>query len=212
VTEPIADEYAPLQQRVHAAAETMPGLLHLFHMRVVVHPDVPGTAWLWASRRRWRIGGWQFGPPVPDEIRVSPHAAENACDDALRGLIAHEYGHLIAGHAESDWWRKRFGFAAVLVAVLAGLLHPGWIMAGVAAVVTLAAQMLLLYSDRSGELHAEGMAAQMIGIRPLLAALTYATSSTGDPGRRAAWPIRLFDTHPDGEAREAAIVRWGRRG
>jgi hypothetical protein len=208
VTGEPAAEHAPLQQRVDAAARTLPALQHLVGLRVVVH-DVDGTAWLWASRRRWHVGRWSFGPPVPDEIRISPHAAETACDDALRGLIAHEYAHLIAGHAESDWRHRTLAVGAVLCTGLASALHRGWLMAAVFATVMFTASLALAYSARLGELHAEGMAAQMVGARPVLAALTYATANFG-PGRRSRWPLRLFDTYPSSEAREREIIRCGR--
>jgi hypothetical protein len=128
----------------------------------------------------------------------------------LRGVVAHEIGHLAAGH-QADARRRLLTMVTFAAAAGAGALGASGspLAAACAALLVSAFGVLaVLGALRRHELAADAMAVGLLGgPHSTLETLAWLEATHPRPRRRPARLARLLDDHPTRSARQVAVER-----
>jgi Zn-dependent protease with chaperone function len=206
-------EYAEVQ--VRNAAQGVPGLSVAVVARHRLLPNLVAT--IIADHRIWRVGRLRFGPLHPAEIIVAPAAAEHASEEALRGAIAHEMGHVQLRHAFVGWVRLRCCLALYVALVwsisVGSTDSTALITMVVTASLALAWQIAAAFFRRREEIAADVAAVRTVGLDATLAFLEYCRAVDRRWVPRNRWLRRLVflvDSHPATDDRVAVARRAAR--
>lgn len=191
-------EAAALTRRLAAAA-------HVSVHTLAVQPRTKR----WARAERRQNGFW---------VVINPGLL-TAPEPVLRGVLAHEIGHIVLGHPQG---RRRLlvvagtaGMALLLAGYVAGLwliftfgawLLPIVIAGWLVSIVAIRATLLLVMRRR--EYQVDRVAAGLLGsTEPVVAFLDWFDAHT--PSKQAPLPLRLWKaTYPSNAARRQALLEW----